>query len=489
MVTLFIGLLFIKGIFSLTITTPPEINVSLGSNSSIVLNCTFELDVNEGIRYVYWGKKLHGTDYNKLVEFFYKNALYKEHGLSLEKRSNLHSFSDISQSAILNITDVRCEDVGQYQCEVEFSVGSKGKKDRKYTDVYIQANAERPTTFSVHPNNSLEEHEILNIVCVAVVGSPYGSLAIWEQNVSSNTLTLLKNTSKVYIDTDNCTSVANLTMTYKVSRHNNGAKFMCSSRNKFTKEPAPAAEFGPIEVLYGPSNTRINSFDLNAPLFIKDSVILECISDGNPNPIYAWKFNHSSIGNNSKFNISADKSKLSFTVTNIYDSGLYQCVAFSYMKGNMFNSSSNVTITVQERQEEETAMEIEKTCLENPCLLIQKCLMRNGSSFCSINIWAVVAIVFISLALILGTTTISLIFARRTQKKNTVSSTEEVDMGGYLSPVGHADRSNYASLGQETVHEYSTMQNRDLFSHGSNYEVLGQNTVHVYSTMQNRDPN
>lgn len=113
----------------------------------------------------------------------------------------------------------------------------------------VKANAEKPTTFSLHPNNSLEEHEMLNISCIAVVGSPHGSLAIWKLNVSSKTSTLLKNTSKVYIDTDNCTSVANLTMTYKVSRHNNGAKFMCSSRNKFTKEPAPAAEFGPIEVL------------------------------------------------------------------------------------------------------------------------------------------------------------------------------------------------------------------------------------------------
>uniref|UniRef100_A0A8W8NL16 Ig-like domain-containing protein n=2 Tax=Magallana gigas TaxID=29159 RepID=A0A8W8NL16_MAGGI len=437
------------GIFLLTITTSPEINVSLESNSSIVLNCTFELDANEGIRNVYWGKKLHGTNYNKLAEFAYKNAIYNiDHGLSLENRSNLHSFSDTSQSAILNITDVRCEDVGQYQCEVEFSVDSKGKTDRKYTDVYIQANAERPTTFSVHPNNSLEEHEILNIACVAVVGSPHGSLAIWEQNVSSNTLTLLKNTSKVFIDTDNCTSVANLTITYKVSRHNNGAKFMCSSRNKFTKEPAPAAEFGPIKVLYGPSNTRVNSFDLNAPLFIKDSVILECISDGNPNPIYAWKFNHSSIGNNSKFNISADKSKLSFTVTNISDSGLYQCVAYNYIKGNMFNSSSNVTITVQERHEEDNAMEIEKTCLENPCLFIQNCIMRNGSAFCSINIWAVVAIAFIFLTLILGTITLMLIISKANHIKRInrkkrmdigdvhVSYTREKfeDFGGYADP-------------------------------------------------------
>lgn len=103
------------------------------------MNCTFELDVNEGVRNVCWRKKLHGTDYNRLAEFSYKSAIYnEEHGLSLENRSNLHSFSDISQSAILNITDVRCEDVGHYQCEVDFSRGSKGETDQKYTDVYLQ---------------------------------------------------------------------------------------------------------------------------------------------------------------------------------------------------------------------------------------------------------------------------------------------------------------------------------------------------------------
>lgn len=128
-----------SGIFSLTITTSPEIYVSLGSNSSIVLNCTFEFDANEAVRNVYWRKKLHGTDYNNLAEYFHELAIYnKVPGLSLENRSTLHSFSDTSQSAILNITGVRCEDVGHYQCEVAFSVGSVGETDQKYTDVYLQ---------------------------------------------------------------------------------------------------------------------------------------------------------------------------------------------------------------------------------------------------------------------------------------------------------------------------------------------------------------
>lgn len=55
--------------------------------------------------------------------------------------------------------------------------------------------------------------------------------------------------------------------------------------------------------------------------------------------------------------------------------------------------------------------------------------------------------------------------------------------------VGEANGSNYEALGQDTVHVYSTMQNRELLGHGSNYEAFGQGTVHVYFTMQNRDLN
>lgn len=103
-----------------------------------MLNCTFELDVNEVVRNVFWRKKLQGTDYNSLADFSYKAAVYLEDGLSLETRSNLQSFDDISKSAILKITDFRCEDVGQYQCQVKFSVGSTAKSDQKGTPVYIK---------------------------------------------------------------------------------------------------------------------------------------------------------------------------------------------------------------------------------------------------------------------------------------------------------------------------------------------------------------
>lgn len=116
-------------------------------------------------------------------------------------------------------------------------------------------------------------------------------------------------------------------------------------------------------------------------------------------------------------------------------------------------------------------------------------MVKNGLAFCSLNIWIVIAIVFIIITLILCTTTLSLILLRKAKRLKAVNNAEETDMGDYLSPVGETNGSSYEVLGQNTVHVYSTIQNRDLLGHGSNYETLGQETVHVYSTMQTRDLN
>lgn len=171
--------------------------------------------------------------------------------------------------------------------------------------------------------------------------------------------------------------------------------------------------------LFIDSTTKATIKASNLKVLIDDIVNLKCISDGNPNPNYTWKFNNTEIRRNAKYNISADWTELSFTVTNITDNGYYQCVASNNISGRWFNSSSNVTVTVQESKEEENAMEMELTCLEKSCFFLQSCISRNGSAICSLNIWAVVAIVFMILTLIFCTTCVSLIFLRKkVQRKN-----------------------------------------------------------------------
>lgn len=145
-------------------------------------------------------------------------------------------------------------------------------------------------------------------------------------------------------------------------------------------------------------------------------VELKCFSDGNPSPHYKWMFNHTEIVNSSKYSISGDKSKLSFTL-NINDNGHYQCVSSNCVKGKMLNSSSNFTLTVQENNGDESLLDMKSTCSRTSCTFIQSCALRNGSAHCSLNIWSIIAFVFIALTVISGAACVNLILSRKTRQK------------------------------------------------------------------------
>lgn len=166
-----------------------------------------------------------------------------------------------------------------------------------------------------------------------------------------------------------------------------------------------------------PSNTTIKASFYNSRVFIGDHVIMECISNGNPNPNYSWTFNFTDVVSDAKYNFSADKSELSFTTTNITDSGYYQCMASNSIKGTLFNSSSNVSLIVREKNSGADSFFNEQLCSENSCLIIENCAFKNGRVNCSVNIWSVIAFLFIALTFILCTMTISLVLSRNKQQK------------------------------------------------------------------------
>lgn len=175
------------------------------------------------------------------------------------------------------------------------------------------------------------------------------------------------------------------------------------------------------------SNTKIEASFSNSRVFIGDHIVMKCTADGNPNPIYTWKFNLTDIMSSVKYTLSVNNSTLSFTVTDITDRGYYQCVASNYFKGTLFNSSSIVTLTAQEINEEKYSVELENTC--NPCSLTESCVIENGRAICSVNIWIVIAIVFIIITVLFGMTTLRFIWLRRSQRLKTVNNTDTVDMG------------------------------------------------------------
>ena len=122
----------------MTVTSPTEINASLGSDSTIVLNCSFEKETGERVTQISWMKKNEmGNEYRKIVVYYQSYAVYNDP--DMKNRSNSITFDDSSPSVILNISEVQCKDDGQYQCNVLY-INSNGIEisTQTETSVYIQ---------------------------------------------------------------------------------------------------------------------------------------------------------------------------------------------------------------------------------------------------------------------------------------------------------------------------------------------------------------
>lgn len=77
--------------------------------------------------------------------------------------------------------------------------------------------------------NELEENQSINLTCRANVGSPRRNIKIWKMS-QYLTPELISNSSNH--KTDNCTET--ITITFNVTRDDNGALFRCSSHNSLT---------------------------------------------------------------------------------------------------------------------------------------------------------------------------------------------------------------------------------------------------------------
>ena len=75
------------GVHTLTVTSPPEVNVSFGSESTILLNCSFEKETGEHVNRITWSKKNEtGDNYRHIIEYYPSSAVY--HDPDMKNRSN-----------------------------------------------------------------------------------------------------------------------------------------------------------------------------------------------------------------------------------------------------------------------------------------------------------------------------------------------------------------------------------------------------------------
>lgn len=437
---------------SLTVQTEDTIVVTQ-EDDSIYLNCTYQMEsIAEGInnRKIQWQKKIQ-NEFKIIAAFSPPGG--EEPFIVIEMQDLYNNRTtligpNVSLSAVMIIENPVCSDKGIYQCLIEYFIPfSDGIKQTNRSVVLFHANAREPEEFVAFPNE-VTENQSISLRCRADVGSPRGFIQIWKTPRFSNSTELIYISNSTNNTTDNCTEYINVTTTYTVTRDDNGAIFKCSSRNNLTRGPGPSKKSSRISVTYGPSLTRIETSFSKSRCFVGDHVNMECFSDGNPYPNYTWRFNLTKVVSDAKYTLSVNKSVLSFTITNITDSGHYQCVASSNINGHLFNSSSNVTLVVQEKDYEADLSFIEQPCSENSCLIIEKCAFKDGRVNCSLNIWSVISFPFIALTFVLCTITISLVLSRKKQQKKDnikkcfnlgdvhVSYTRETfeDFGGYADP-------------------------------------------------------
>ncbi|XP_078332981.1 uncharacterized protein LOC111113100 [Crassostrea virginica] len=432
---------FEKGTNALTVTSPTQINASLGSDSTIVLNCSFEKETGEHVTQISWRKRNEtGNEYRKIVTYYPSSAVYNDP--DMKNRSNSISFDDSSTSAILNISEVQCKDDGQYQCIVLY-INSNGIEigSKTETSVYIQVKAEIPE-FTIQPSNTTqEEYSAVNMSCSANVGRPGGMVTIWKRSKMSDQRIQLRNSSSSVTDNGNCSVYANLLITYNLSRLDHGYIFGCTSKNIHTNDPAPSNEVGPRTILYGPSKISFEVRPNKTNYYVTDFINLTCISDGNPRPTFRWKFNSTDIMENRKYTFLNGNATVKFTFQYLNESGNYQCYVENYVNDKYMNKSDSVTLIVKEPSTSQHPIATE-SCVEDSCSFMETCYTKDDTEVCSMHIWKLIAFVFITLSLFLGMTTLSLCLLLRIRKRRIgylngglkMSNNKFEDFGGYADP-------------------------------------------------------
>ena len=149
---------------------------------------------------------------------------------------------------------------------------------------------------------------------------------------------------------------------------------------------------------------------------IKNVIQLTCISDGNPRPTFRWKFNSTDIMENRKYTFDNGNATVKFTFQYLNDSGNYQCCVENFVNEKYMNKSEYVTLIVVEPSTTPQPIAAE-SCVEDTCSFMETCYTNDDTAVCSLHIWKLISLVFITLSLIFGMATLSLCLLLRIRKR------------------------------------------------------------------------
>ena len=84
---------------------------------------------------------------------------------------------------------------------------------------------------------------------MANAGHPEGKVIIWKQTSIADAREKLGESPLVDEKTENCITNAQLTISYNISKYDDGAFFGCTAQNKFTPEDSvPSRIIGPLNI-------------------------------------------------------------------------------------------------------------------------------------------------------------------------------------------------------------------------------------------------
>ncbi|XP_065933874.1 carcinoembryonic antigen-related cell adhesion molecule 6-like [Magallana gigas] len=420
--SLLTGFVFITSISSLTLMTK---NVIFEDGDSIILNCTYYKSDTEDIsnRYIQW-QKLIGDVFKKIALFSPPGGPWPYIPYEMlpfyNNRTELIG-PNISLSAVMIIKDPMCSDQGVYRCWIEYYSGISVKEQTSDSVVKFKSSPKEPEKFQLFPNK-LDENQSISILCSANVGSPSGNIKIWKISQNTDTRVLIHESKATANKPGNCTEFIDDNFTYSVTRDDTGALFRCSSQNNLTQGPGPYRDSLKISVIYGPDKPVITLTPLKSFYFVGDYLTIQCITDSNPPPVFAWKFQPHNKFVETVIKNSSDVSKLVFDTLQITDSGTYSCMATNAARLNSANVTSSVSLFVRHSEISYQGC--------NQCGYLKVCQQYDGKTVCVTNKWVPIAIVFILISVSFAAASIVLIKNKRVKPKcKTLSASQ--DNGGY----------------------------------------------------------
>ncbi|KAL5020254.1 hypothetical protein ScPMuIL_003146 [Solemya velum] len=270
--------------------------------------------------------------------------------LTNSEQSNIIAGADIAGRAALipstvgsnfvsgvTIQSVVCADAAEYQCKLAYldsnfdpqSVTSK-------SSMTVEVAASTVTGPPQMSSTSLQENQTVTFTCDGSVGNPAGSIK-WSRTKDSVTEKLTGASNQV---PESCWFKDTSTLTYTVTRDDNGAQIGCSiDQPKYVLNPS-VMRTDALNVYYVPSingvNPEVQPSYPEGTAFVR----LTCHGEGNPEPDYKWvhEVDSSETGG----------QELVLTNLKINQTGDYTCVVNNSFNGVSYSDNRTYLISIVE---------------------------------------------------------------------------------------------------------------------------------------------